>query len=176
LHDYTNWIEIEIFWNQNKDKNILSSIYSKKNMFLKERGIERGAEALWRYKDEDEKMVLILFAMYVWQIEAKFPCEWSDEIRKLCMDLMDLLHKQVEELDMYLWNSRIKNIIPFSLVNSNGIGRFLIPSNIEDIIDIFFVNTNYILNKYILVKCTDPKFDERMRKLMESHPMSNFEL
>lgn len=166
LHNYTNWIEVDIFWD--KDKNVLSHIYDRESMFFKETGRKRGAEAVWRYKNDNEKMTLVLFRMYIWQIKEKFPYEWGEEIRRLCAYLMQVLFKRADEMDMHFWDTRVKNIMPFSLVHGSGIERFLIPTNIDDIIDIFVVNINYILNTYILVKCIDPKRGDKLRKLVNT--------
>lgn len=81
LHDYTNWIEVDVFWNE--DENVLSTIYDRESMFFKATGRKRGAEAVWRYKNDNEKTTLVLFCMYIWQIKEKFPYEWGEELRKL---------------------------------------------------------------------------------------------
>ena len=170
LHDYIDWIEKESFYDSN---NIIDNVFSEYSRFTRGRGKTRTAELLWTYKSDKEKIALVLLMMYVWQVIKNYPENWSVNVENIFKELREVLFLRMEELNMQLWNNNVKKPMPFSLLLENHICSLFNPKNLEDILDIFTLEVNYIFNKYQLVKCTDPTYEERRKEMFEKLSKTN---
>ncbi len=171
LHDYIDWIEKECFYNGN---NIIDNVFWEYRRFTRGRGKTRTAEMLWMYKDDEEKIALVLLMMCIWQALDNYPKNWGRKVKKIYEELRRVVFTRMKELNMELWHNNVRKPMPFSLSLEDKFCMMMVPKNIDDIIDIFTLEINYIFNKYQIVKCTDPTYEQRRKESLEKMRKMSF--
>lgn len=164
MHNFIDWIHKEP---PTKDDDFIDNILYEYNRTSRGRGKRKTAEMLWIYKDDKEKIALILFMMYIWQVTNNYPENWTRDVNKIYNQLLKVLFIRAKELNIQLWNNNIIKPMPSSLFSKISFSSIMAPENLEDILNIFTLEINYILNKYQLIKCTDPNYEYNRKKGIE---------